>query len=81
MTYINVPKNPIEYECILCEYITHNKKDFSKHLLTRKHSQLTKPLQNIVKIPNERYICKCGKEYSHRQSLHTHNKKCNIELS
>jgi hypothetical protein len=81
MTYINVPKNPIEYECKKCVYITNNKKDFNKHLLTAKHQKLTNNLQKEDKIPNQKYICNCGKEYSHRQSLYTHNKKCNIELS
>jgi hypothetical protein len=33
---------------------------------------------------NREYICGCGKIYKHRQSLHSHSKKCasnNVELS
>jgi hypothetical protein len=78
-TYKYVPINPGYYECKTCEYITDNKKDYKKHLLTSKHEKLTNNLQNNPKIPNQKYICKCGKEYLHRQSLYNHTKKCNIE--
>jgi len=61
MTYINVPKNPIVYECKKCIYITNNKKDFNKHLLTAKHQKLTSDLQKEDKIPNQKYLCKCVK--------------------
>ena len=83
-TYKFIPKKSPEFECQLCEYITDNKKDYSKHLLTSKHYKLTNNLQYIPKIPknqNQKYICKCGKEYSHRQSLYTHNKKCDIQIN
>jgi hypothetical protein len=83
-TYKFIPKKSLEFECVLCEYITDNKKDYSKHLLTSKHYKLTNNLQYIPKIPknqNQKYICKCGKEYSHRQSLYTHNKKCAIQIN
>ena len=79
MTYKNVPKIHMVYECELCKYITHNKKDYNKHLLTLKHQKLTTNLQNKDKIPDQKYTCKCGKEYSHRQSLYNHNKKCLIQ--
>jgi hypothetical protein len=78
-TYKYVPKNPGYYECKICEYITDNKKDYKKHLLTAKHKKLTNNLQDTPKIPNQKYICNCGKEYSHRQSLYNHTKKCNTE--
>jgi hypothetical protein len=83
-TYKNIPKKSSEFNCEICEYITDNKKDYSKHLLTSKHYKLTNNLQYIPKIPknqNQKYICKCGKEYSHRQSLYTHNKKCAIQIN
>jgi len=37
--------------------------------------------RKIPKNQNQKYICKCGKEYSHRQSLYTHNKKCAIQIN
>ena len=35
----NQPKkaNKKKYECIACNYVTNNKKDFNKHCLTKKH--------------------------------------------
>jgi hypothetical protein len=64
--------------CSSCKYITDNKKDFNKHNLTSKHLKLTNYLQKIPKIPKI-FICECGKEYKHRQSLHTHKQKCILE--
>jgi hypothetical protein len=68
---------PNGYNCLECEYITHNKKDYTKHTLTRKHLILTNNLLKIPKNPNI-YNCNCGKKYKHRQSLHNHKKGCNI---
>ena len=32
-----IPKNPKDFLCQKCNYITSSKKDYNKHLLTRKH--------------------------------------------
>jgi hypothetical protein len=82
MTYIFVPINPKNYECSNCKYITANKKDFNKHNLTSKHLILTQYLQNIPEIPiqDKIFICDCGKEYKHRQSLYTHKQKCTFKI-
>jgi hypothetical protein len=72
MTYIKIPKN---YECITCDYRSCNKKDYEKHILTRKHQILT---ENTQKTPIE-LLCICGNKYKHRQSLNNHKKKCNGE--
>ena len=34
------PKIPKIFECEICEYSTCNKKDYDKHLSTRKHKML-----------------------------------------
>ena len=36
-TYIFLPKNPQNFECLYCDYVTSNKKDYKKHLETMKH--------------------------------------------
>ena len=62
-----------KYFCEKCNYKSSKKNDYEKHLLTMKH----KNLHNTYKcdaIIN--YICDCGKEYKHRQSLYTHKKTC-----
>jgi uncharacterized C2H2 Zn-finger protein len=68
------------FVCELCEYITHNKKDYFKHINTNKHVILTGYLQTLHK-KTEIYNCNCGKKYNHRQSLHNHKKKCNTNVT
>ena len=72
-----------KFFCKICDYITCNKRDFNRHLLTPKHTNTDKILTNTdanaQKNPNT-YNCNCGKQYKHRQSLFTHKKKCKDEL-
>ena len=60
--------------CVTCDYTSCSKKDYNKHLLTRKHKRLT---STDEKNPQQQtYTCQCGKIYKHRQSLHNHVVKC-----
>jgi hypothetical protein len=63
---------PKPFYCECCEYNTGNKKDYNNHLLTRKHMNA----ENKSTIFENKFICSCGNEYKHRQSLFTHKKKC-----
>jgi len=45
-----IVKNRIHYECIKCQYITGNKTDYEKHLMTSKHKKLLKLSKNPQKI-------------------------------
>ena len=36
----NNGKKKVEYKCINCNYITRNKKDYKRHLKTKKHLRL-----------------------------------------
>ena len=77
-----------KYHCVFCNYTCNKSSDFDKHLETIKHHQRATSTTNNnntftnkkYKSPNfnNRYVCTCGKEYSHRQSLNKHKKKCNI---
>jgi hypothetical protein len=58
-------KNNRDFICEKCDYITRNKNNFEKHLLTRKHKDTT-----------QKYNCVCGKSYPYRASLFNHKKKC-----
>jgi uncharacterized C2H2 Zn-finger protein len=60
------------FECEKCDYICGSKKDFAKHLGTRKH-QLT---NNTKDNENKQRVCECGKKYSCKQSLYVHKKNC-----
>lgn len=91
MVYIKSQKSST-LECDVCDYITNNKKDFSKHLQTIKHKKRT----NVDKIFTDvdkmftysynkkdkspkQYSCECGRPYKYRQSLYVHRKKCNFK--
>jgi len=68
------------YTCNICEYKTNNKYDFSKHLLTPKHTNRNSKSdlgQEIAKNRNEPYACSlCCKSYTSRNGLWYHEKKC-----
>ena len=75
----NLPKNPQNFECLDCHYITSNIKDFNKHLLTVKHKNRMN-LNNLEQKNPENpklFICKkCKKCYKARNSLWYHEQKC-----
>lgn len=75
------PKIPKLFSCELCLYSTSNKKDYNKHLTTRKHTINDKMItNNDEKIPKSpQYECSCGKIYKYRQGLHIHKKKCDYK--
>jgi hypothetical protein len=78
------PKNP-KYFCKKCEYITNNKKDYTKHISTSKHqneTNETKMKQLVPKNPQKspKIECNCcGILYNSRTTLWRHKKICNKE--
>ena len=70
-----IPPQP-KFMCDVCNVSTVNKKDYNKHLLTRKHQNVSKYLQDGDKNTIKQYVCDCGKQYSYRQSLYVHRKTC-----
>ena len=68
-------KNSKYFECKDCDFKCSNKNDYNRHNLTRKHKMLTNVDTESVKN-SLKFICDCGKEYNHRQSLSVHKKKC-----
>jgi hypothetical protein len=75
-----LPQPNPKFICNSCQFISHNKKDYNRHLLTRKHLNVDKMLTNnsisSPKTPVQLCYCDCGKEYKHRQSLSIHKKIC-----
>jgi len=63
------------YNCINCNYNTFSKRDYNKHLLTRKHQKTIEP---EVCTDIKPYYCVCGNQYKYRQNLHTHKKSCPV---
>ena len=65
-----------KFHCKSCDYITCDKKDWKKHLLTRKHKKTQIP-DKIIK--NVEFICKfCEKGYKYKSGLSRHKKKCKM---
>ena len=65
------PKIPKKYFCEKCDLITCNKKDFEKHLQTKKHNA-----NNLVNNVNNKITCNCGKFFLHKSSLSRHIRNC-----
>ena len=67
------PKKPIKFVCEKCDFITSNKKDYTRHLQTKKH--LSNAFQH--KLPKKTlYECSCGKNYKDYSGIWRHKKKC-----
>ena len=75
-------KVPNLFSCEKCDYNTYRKSQFDRHNLTPKHQNVYICLPKVPKVPTiaKKYICKCKKEYSYRQSLYIHKKKCTLEV-
>jgi len=72
------------YSCSVCTFISRNKTDFDRHLLTAKHKKNEKRIQKdtekVPKICPEIYKCGCGKTYHHHSGLWRHKKSCSFFL-
>ena len=77
-------KNPngMKFECITCNYYTNNRKDFNRHIKTKKHLLLSpsNPHFSNIKIAENndlgKFKCICGKSYKWQSGLSKHKKKC-----
>ena len=76
-----------EFSCEKCLYSSSNKKDYAKHIATKKHKMLinaNNANEFVPKIPNLKdshaadNLCSCGKKYKHVTSLYRHKQNCNI---
>jgi hypothetical protein len=72
----NSPKLADCFFCEKCDYKCSKKSDYDKHLSTRKHKNDYTLLHKNVQPSQTKYTCECGKDYSHRQGLYAHKKKC-----
>jgi hypothetical protein len=83
----NAKKTHRKFNCVSCDYITSNKYDFNRHLLTAKHKLDKKNAKNKkknatasctepIEIPIGNYSCLCGKSYKFQSGLCKHRHKC-----
>ena len=78
MTTIGGTEVLLKFICETCDYKTSRKSQYERHLMTSKHKMTTEGLQNgLQKVPkSSKNVCECGKEFSNRQNLYRHKKKC-----
>ena len=70
------PNNPCFFSCEKCDFITSNKKDFSRHLQTKKHICNVSQCLSMEITPKNPHECACGKIYKDASGLWRHKKKC-----
>jgi hypothetical protein len=73
------PKKPQQFVCENCHFITSNKKDYSRHLLTKKHENSNFQCFSMEKTPKNPYQCICGKIYKEYSGLWRHKKVCKFD--
>jgi hypothetical protein len=82
MTDILALKNATKFYCKSCDFTCCKKSNFDKHVLTLKHKNTDKLLKNTDAenaenaVVTDYFICECGRQYKHRQSLWNHRKIC-----
>ena len=71
------PKNAKELKCENCDFICFKKSEWDRHIITRKHKNLTNP-NYLGSTPNNKEIkcSNCDKIYKHLSTLSAHKKKC-----
>ncbi len=66
-----VERDHAKYYCEKCHYDTDNKKDYNKHLLTKKHIQL------LDEFTHNKYKCiNCDKTYKYHSGIWKHKQSC-----
>ncbi len=80
MDDLEKPQKPQKFLCENCNFITSNKKDYSRHLMTLKHKKEMNGLvldDDFTPKKPQTYLCDCGKEYKYNQGLWKHKQNCN----
>jgi hypothetical protein len=66
-----------KYHCKVCDFLSSNKKDFNRHILTAKHKKSAKCPENKKTVE---FICNfCGNCYKYKSGLSRHKKKCVLQ--
>jgi len=86
MVYMDTKKplqKPQIFRCAFCDFITCNKKDYSRHLSTQKHKNRQKDTNDTKKPlqkPQTCYECQiCNKSYKYSSGLYRHKKRCIVD--
>jgi len=75
------PKKTLDFFCEKCNFISSNKKDFNRHIQTKKHNDngsqcfSVSITQQVEKKPQSLYMCICGKKYKDNSGFWRHKNK------
>ena len=75
------PQKTPNFFCEKCSFTSSNKKDYGRHLRTRKHINNAELNQIEPKLPQKTQLhncSQCNKTYSNKSSLWYHKQKCTI---
>jgi hypothetical protein len=72
------PKKPLIFSCNICDFSSCNKKDYNRHIQTKKHIFNVSQGFSMDLTPKTPYECNCGKTYKDNSGLWRHKKKCDI---
>tara|TARA_Y100000813_G_scaffold83118_1_gene58862 strand:- start:33 stop:1163 length:1131 start_codon:yes stop_codon:yes gene_type:complete len=62
-------KSSFKFKCHYCKFYTNNRKDYKRHVSTKKHKKKEEMAPTV-------YTCVCGNYYKHMSGLSRHKKKC-----
>ena len=85
MSIEKTQKNAENYACVICDFITCNKFDYSRHIKTNKHILRVSAIQHDVKSnarekKTQPHICStCNNVYKDPSGLWRHKKKCSAD--
>jgi len=74
-----LPKKTLEFCCEKCAFISSNRKDYNRHIRTRKHllSVASNQIEPFLPQKTPEHKCKqCNKIYYSKSGLWNHKKKC-----
>ena len=82
MSIKKTQKNAEKYTCEFCDFITSNKFDYSRHIMTNKHALRMLSIDHDVKSDHDNkkthnHVCStCNNAYKDPSGLWRHKKKC-----
>jgi hypothetical protein len=70
-------KTKVSYTCEICHYISSNRSDYERHLMTRKHQENASYHTKTPPSTTDPYTCaSCKKVFKHRTSIYKHKPIC-----
>ena len=73
-------KKPNIFICEKCDFSSSQKKDFNRHMLTKKHNINDCQCFSTEKPKKTPYECMCGKIYKDNSGLWRHKQKCKTNI-